>query len=78
MTWQVLQIEPSQHSNTAGSTTIMGEGPNDILAMADAVKRHHEEIVDQTGDKEFVCTFADIVEMQQICGFIVVLHNTTP
>lgn len=77
MTWQVLQIEPGANCN-AGTTTIMGEGSSDVLAIADAIVRYKELSDDSDLLEGIEPSFEDVVADHEGCGFLVVLHNTTP
>lgn len=77
MTWQVLQIEmpaPGQ----AGTTTIMGEGESEILAIANCIRLYKAMSEGGDLDPDLEPSFEDIVADHEGCGFLVVLHNTTP
>jgi hypothetical protein len=75
MTWQVLQIEPGWNGS-AGTTTIMGEGENDILAIANCIVRY--KAISEGVDLGIEPSFEDIIADNEGCGFLVVLHNTAP
>lgn len=72
MVWQVLQIE---HSETYATTTIIGEGTTDVLAMQNAVDRHNHEVATS---EEQIAIFGDLASMYDGCNVTIAVHNTSP